>query len=208
LLLANRHSLWSCAPEIVDHRIVAERIFSHIEFRHLGLGAPPPGAEDNGNPDSGAILASAASDDLPATIWASLANDSIRSGGQSMLARFREAEAAFEFARKLGGIAADQRHSRQFHRARQTVERLLALGRIVVERNPNDARAYLLLAEAFDNEQKNAWRPIEDRPAIELSLRRAIDAAQHAVELAPYDDVACHELERWRRKLHDLLHPL
>jgi hypothetical protein len=64
-----------------------------------------------------------------------------------------------------------------------------------------------LLAEAFHQEQKNAWRPTEDRPTIELSLRRAIDAAQHAVELAPDDDVACHELERWRRKLHDLLHP-
>jgi hypothetical protein len=207
LLLANRHSLWSCAPEIVDYHIVAERIFSHIEFRHLGLGAPPPGAEDNGNPDSGAILASAASDDLPAAIWASLANDSIRSGGQCMLAGFREAEAAFEFTRKLEQIAADQRHSNQFQRARQTTDRLLALGRIVVERKPNDARAYLLLAEAFDQEGKNAWRPTKDQPTIERSLRRAIDAAQHAVELAPDDDLACQELERWRRKLHDLLHP-
>ena len=125
-----------------------------------------------------------------------------------MLARFREAEAAFEFTRQLVRIAIDQRHSGQFHRTRQTVDRLLALGRIVVERNPNDARAYLLLAEAFYQEQKNAWRPTEDRPTIVLSLRRAIDAAQHAVELAPDDDLARHELERLRRKLHDLLHPL
>jgi hypothetical protein len=208
LLLANQHSLWRCAPETVTETIVAERLFSHIEFRHLGLGAlPPPAAEEVGHPDPGSVLCSAASDNLPATAWASLAVASLRSGEPNPSANFRETQVAFRFARRLSHIAADQRHSGQFEQARQTADRVLAVGRLMVERNATDPTAYLMLADAFDGAQKNAWRPTEDRPAIELNLRRAVEAAQHAADLAPYDEVVRVKLERLQRKLNELLHP-
>ncbi len=208
LLLANHHALWRCAPGIVDEHIVAERVLSYLEFRHLGVGAiPSPAAEDTGHPDTGVVLGSAASDALPAPAWAYLAAASLHLGDQSVSAKFPEAVVAFSFTRELCQMAADHRHWGQFDRARQTADRLLAFGRLVVERHPNDPLAYLVLANAFDQVQKNAWRPTEDRPTIEVSLRQAIEATQHALDLAPYDEVARQQMERLRRKLHDLLHP-
>jgi hypothetical protein len=208
LLLANQHSLWRCAPEIVDERILADRIFSDMEFRQLGLGAiPRPTAKETGRPDSRPVLASAASDDLSATAWANLAAASLHLGDQSVSAKLREAKVAFWFEQWLGGIAADQRRRGRFDQARKTADRLLAFGRLVVERNPNDPLAYVVLADAFDQAHKNAWRPTEDRPAIELNLRRAIEAARHALDLAPEDEVARHWMERLLRKLFHLLHP-
>jgi tetratricopeptide (TPR) repeat protein len=207
LLLANQHSLWRCAPEIVDERILADRIFSGMEFRQLGLGAIPRlAAKGTGRPDS--RLSSSASDDLSATAWANLAAASLHLGDQSVSAKLREAKVAFWFEQGLGGIAADQRRRGRFDQARKTADRLLAFGRLVVERNPNDPLAYIVLADAFDQAHKNAWRPTEDRPAIELNLRRAIEAARHALDLAPEDEVARHWTERLQGKLFDLLHPL
>jgi hypothetical protein len=75
----------TCAPAIVDERILAQRIFRHMEFRHLGLVALHPSERKaNGNPDLGVVLVSIASDDLRDTIWATLVNDSLRSGDQSV----------------------------------------------------------------------------------------------------------------------------
>jgi hypothetical protein len=208
LLLANQQSLLRCAREIVNEMIVAERVLSYLEFRHLGLGVlPPPTTEDTGPPDSGVVLGSAASDGLSATAWANLTAASLHLGDQSVPANFREAKVAFWFTRGLYEFAADQRRRGQFDRARQTADRLLAFGRLVVERNPNDPLAYVVLADAFNQVQKNAWHPTEDRPTIESSLRRAIEANQHALDLTPYDEVARQQMERLRAKLHGLLHP-
>jgi tetratricopeptide (TPR) repeat protein len=206
LLVANQRSLKRCAPAIVDERIVAERILGHIEFRHLGLGAPPPPADDTG-PPSWTVIGSAESDDLPATARASLAAVSLPFDDGSPSAKCREAHAAYWFARGLTEIAADQRHRGRFDRASQTVDRLLALARLVVERNPNDPFAYLVLAHAFEQVHKNAWQPPEDRATLESSLRQAITATQHALELDPDESAARRHLERLRRKLYNLVHP-
>jgi eukaryotic-like serine/threonine-protein kinase len=208
LLLANQHSLQRCAREIVDEMIVAERALNYLEFRHLALGPIPPlTAEDTGHPDTGAFFGSAASDDLPATAWANRAAASLHLGDQSVSANFREAKVDFRFAQGLILIAGDQRHWGQFDRARQTVDRLLAFGRLVVGRHPKDPLGYVVLSDAFEQVQKNAWRPTEDRPTIELSLRQAIESTQHALDLDPYDEVTRHQMERLRWKLHNLLHP-
>jgi hypothetical protein len=114
---------------------------------------------------------------------------------------------AEHFTNNLVTIVSDQRHRGQLDQARQTADRMLAFGRLVVERNPHNPTAYFVLATAFDQAQKNAWRPTEDRPAIELNLRRAVEAAQHAVELAPHDEAIRYRLERLHRKLDDLQHP-
>jgi hypothetical protein len=209
LLLANHRWLMCCGPEMaMDEWIVADRAFIDMEFRHLGLGAPPPpAAEAGGRPDSGAVLASAASDDLPATAWANLAAASLHFGDPCRPATFREAKVAEAFTHELTVIAADQRHRGQCDQARQTVDRLLALARLVVERNPKDATAYFVLANAFEQAQKNAWRPTEDRPAIEWNLRRAVEAAHNAADLAPYDEAIRNQLERLQGKLYKFLHP-
>ena len=139
LLLANHHWLLHCGPELfMGDKIVADRVFSYLEFRYLGLGAfPPITAEETGRPDCEAVLASAASDDLPATAWANLAAASLHFGDQRLPANL-EAKVASWFTHNLAHTAADQRHRGQFDQARQTVDRILALGRLVVERNPKD----------------------------------------------------------------------
>jgi tetratricopeptide (TPR) repeat protein len=208
LLLANHHSLWRFTHEVVDEKITAERVIGYIEFRYLNLGElPPPAAEETGRLELGAAVASAASDRSPATAWASAVVASLRCASPSRTSKFRETVAAREITYRLCDIAADQRHSDQLDRARQTVERMLAFARLVVERNPNDPAAYLMLADAFCQAQKNAWRPTKDHPAVELNLRRAIEATQHALDLAPFDESARVQLERLRRKLHGFLHP-
>jgi hypothetical protein len=62
------------------------------------------------------------------------------------------------------------------------------------------------MADSCDQLAKNAWR-VDDRAAVELALRRAIEANRHALDLTPYDEFARHQLERRHRKLDDLLHP-
>ncbi len=63
-----------------------------------------------------------------------------------------------------------------------------------------------MLADAYDQVKKNAWR-VEDRATIERNLRLSIDENKHALDLAPYDEIARNEMERHRRQLDEFLHP-
>lgn len=192
----------------MDAKIVADRVFSYVESRRLGLGALPlPTPDENRRLGSETSLASVASENLSATAWASLAAVALHFDEQNMPADFDEVVATEQFIENLVPVAGGQRHRRQIDQARQTVDRMVALARLVVQRNPAHPRAYSVLAIAFDQAQKNAWRPTEDRPTIELNMRRAVEAAAHAVDLAPGDDTIRYELKRLQEKLEDFLHP-
>ena len=207
LLLANRRSLRRCAPELVDDVIVAERILNDVEFRLLEVGAlPRTAAEDTDHPDSWTVLGSAESDGFSATAWAKLAAAALHSGPRGRPSPSGETHVAYWFARGLTEISMDQRHGGRLDRARQATDRLLAFAQLLVERNPKDPTAFIVLADAFEQVRKCAYRPTEDRPTIEWSLRQSIAAAQKALELSPYDSAASQQLERLRWRLHNFLH--
>ena len=208
LLIANRRSLEECPPDVLNcEPVVAERVLSGLDFLHLGVGPPPaPRAESAGPPDPLAMLGSPEADRLPAPIWANLAARALHIGDGSRRATFRESAAAYQFTRQLQAVASDQRNSQRLAAAVQTADRFVCLARLLVERNPNDAAAHLVLADAYDQVKKNAWR-VEDRAAIERNLRLSIDENKDALDLAPYDEVARNEMERHRRQLDEFLHP-
>ena len=185
---------------------MAERVLSGLDFHHLGLGPPPPpSADEVGPPDPLAMLGSPEADRLPAGVWAKLAARALHFGDGPRRATFRESGAAHQFTRQLQAVACDQRNHQRLADAVQTADRFVCLARLLVERNPNDPAAHLVLADAYDQVKKNAWQ-VEDRATIELNLRRSIDENKAALDLAPYDEVARHEMERRRRKLDEFLH--
>jgi hypothetical protein len=107
-------------------------------------------------------------------------------------------------------MASEQRQGHCLDQARQTADRMLALARLVVERNPKDSDAHLSLAVAYDEVRKNAWQVNDratDRATIERYLRLAIESNRRALEFTPDDELARLELESREEKLHDLLHP-
>ncbi len=152
------------------------------------------------------MLGSPEGDRLPAQIWANLAARALHIGHGPRRATFRESAAAYQFTRQLQSVASDQRNSQRLPEAVQTADRFVCLARLLVERNPNDPAAHLVLADAYDQVKKNAWQ-VKDRAAIEQNLRRAIDENKDALDLAPDDEIARNEMERHRRQLDEFLHP-
>ena len=103
-------------------------------------------------------------------------------------------------------MACDQRNEHRLADAVQTADRFVGLARLLVDRNPNDPAAHLVLADAYDQVKKNAWQ-VKDRAAIEWNLRRAIAENKDALDLAPDDELARNEMERHRHQLDEFLHP-
>jgi tetratricopeptide (TPR) repeat protein len=205
LLLANLRALEDAPADWLNEGIVAARALNPMVFRHLGLD-PPPRPHVDGPLASIAGLASVEADRLPADAWARSAARALRFDDPGRPAAYRESRAAHWFASWIHTIACDQRNGGHLDRAGQNADRLVAFARLLVERNPNDPAAYLVLADSYEQVGKNAWR-VPDRAAIRRTLEQAIDANRRAVDLTPYDEVAHHQLERRRRKLDDFLHP-
>jgi tetratricopeptide (TPR) repeat protein len=207
LVLANHRSLTESPRDGDNEGIATERVRNPLDFHRWGLGPPPDAwADAVGPPDPLALLASADGDRLPAEAWARLALRVLRSTVGSSAGTFRESRAALWFTADLRGLAAAQRRGDRLDQARRTVDRLAAFARLLVERNPSDPAAYLVLADAYEQESKNAWRPAADRPTIERTLWQAVAVNRRALDLAPYDELAHYELERRERKLDNLLH--
>jgi tetratricopeptide (TPR) repeat protein len=208
LLLANHRSLAEAPPDRADERVAIERVRNALDFHHWCLG-PRPGAPLGvvGPSDPLTVLASPEGDHLSAEIWAELALRVLVSTGPSPYGTSRETWAALWLTQDLKVLAAAHRRCDRLDQARRIVDRLSALAGLLVERNPDDASAYFVLADAFEQQGKNAWRPAPDRPTIERNLWQSIAMNRRALELAPHDEVARHELQRRERKLDDLLHP-
>lgn len=77
-----------------------------------------------------------------------------------------------------------QRRRGQFAEARQTAERLMAVARQFAHDFPDRTDSYLVLSAAHCQTSKNAWEHV-DYAAIEQSLKQAVEAANHAVNLDP-----------------------
>ena len=101
-------------------------------------------------------------------------------------------------------MASDQRRWGRLDLAGRTADRILALTQVLVERTPDDPHAHLLLADAYQQINKNAWQS-NDRAAMVSNLERAIAATQRSLVIDPSSEVAWHAIDRRRRKLKGLL---
>ena len=189
LLIANHRSLEDSAAKRDDEKLLAEVALNGLDFLHLGAGPPPPGRVDvAGRIDPEPRLGSLEVDRLPAEEWARNVARALRFDDGTRPPTFRESEATFWFTRQLIVAAGDHRKVHRLDLAGRTADRMLALARLVVERNPSDPVAHLVLADAYDQFSKNA-RPVNDRPTVEDNLRRAVDENQRALEIAPDNEI-------------------
>ena len=92
--------------------------------------------------------------------------------------------AAFQVAAFAADRAAEQRKAGRLDDARRTAACLSAFAKLLARRDPNEAAFHLLLCEAFEQESKNAWK-VNDYPAIEGALRKALGEASTALRLDP-----------------------
>jgi hypothetical protein len=206
LLLANHRATGEAARDRPDATSAMERIRNVLDFQSCGPAPPPdPRADEVGPPDPLTLLASPQGDRLPPEAWAQLALRAHQDTRTSPPATAGESQDALAFSSRLTEVASAQRLLHRFEQARRTADRLAALGRLLVERNPSDHRAYLVLAEAFEQEGKNAWEPVENPKIIERSRYQAMAVTRRALELAPYDELTRHQLERREQKLNEFL---
>ena len=103
----------------------------------------------------------------------------------------------------MSELAALHRRSGELDSATGVAERMLALGRLLVERNPHRPMAHIALSEAYIQINKNAWRTL-DRVAIEDNLKLSLDAALHAIVLDPNNEIARYVIEHRQKRLKDL----
>ncbi len=80
--------------------------------------------------------------------------------------------------------ASDERRAGRLEDAQRTVARLFAFARLMQDRDSNEALYHLLLSIAFEQQSKNAWK-IQDYPAIEGALRKALGEASIGLRLDP-----------------------
>ena len=90
------------------------------------------------------------------------------------------------------GRAAEQRKAGRLDDARWTAASLLAFGKVLARRDPNEALFHLVLCDAFEQEAKNAWK-VNDFPTIEAATRNALVAACTAIRLDPRNTYCANE---------------
>ncbi len=91
---------------------------------------------------------------------------------------------AFRVANIAAGRGAEQRKAGLLDDARRTAACLHAFANRLLRSDPDNATFHLVLSEAFAQESKNAWK-VEDYPAIERALRKALGEASTALRLDP-----------------------
>ena len=90
--------------------------------------------------------------------------------------------ASLRIAGNAAITGADLRRAGRLDDARRTAACLSAFAKALIRRDPDEVTFHLLLCEAFEQESKNAWK-VEDRPAIEEALRKALGEAHTALRL-------------------------
>jgi hypothetical protein len=86
-------------------------------------------------------------------------------------------------------LCGEQRKAGRLDDARLTSACLSAFARKLMHRNPADACFHLIRSEAFEQEVKNAWK-VDDFPAIDEGLRKALSEACIALRLDPRNETA------------------
>ena len=210
LLVANRRMLERTAAESKDARMAAMRLFSYLDLSHIrpaSIPATSPASSrvrsDSELPDALSRLTSSESHRLTPQEWGGLALEALLAKNASDTSRPSEYAAGYELSLMLGIVAAEQRHAVRLGEAWQTVDRNLAVGRLLVTRYPNQPLAHLALAEAYVQAYKNAWHPM-DRVAIEKNLELALDAALQALALDPGLELSMYQVNSIQRKLRGL----
>jgi hypothetical protein len=145
-------------------------------------------------------------DRLSAEGWAELVLEALRSLDRTNSPRSFESIGGLCLSRHLLVVAAEKRRSGGLAEAQATVDRSLAFGRLLVERDAEQPAAHLVLSEAYYHQSKIAWR-VPDRVAVERNLRLALESAQRALVLDPNDAEARFVAGEKQRRLVRLMHP-
>jgi tRNA A-37 threonylcarbamoyl transferase component Bud32/tetratricopeptide (TPR) repeat protein len=101
------------------------------------------------------------------------------------------------------GEAAEDRRLGRIEDARATATRLLTIARRVVREYPDSAHSHRVLSEAYNQVKKNAMKTGDDKLVVE-ALIEAIEAAQRALVLDPYQTVTRSQLEKLTKQLADM----
>ncbi len=211
LLVENRSMLADVSGDIESPQIAVCRIITGYELDRLNARAGPATAfawrdDGGGRVDPVVMLASPEADRLPARSWAELALGGLRAPSHSGIGPSEEAEAGYALITYLFKMAAAQRHDGKREDARRTADRMLSLGRLLVERRPSQPASHIAISEAYMQLSKNAWR-FDDQAAVERNLKLAVDATQHALALDPGDEHARFLFEQRQQRLNALQAP-
>ncbi len=212
LLAANRRLFEKVNEDDLDRPELASwRVFVELDVDHFTAPSSPlpltlAPVDRSDVPDAVLRLANAQAGLLPARAWAELALSALRSRGKPNTAPSFQSAAGLCLSRHLLLIAAEQRRLRKIDDARVTVERMLALGKLLVERFPDIPTSHLALSEAYINLNKNAWRT-DDSAGIMKNLRLSLDSARRALALDPNNADARYLISAHQRRLDRLLAP-
>ena len=206
LLTANRRMLEESKVDASDPDVMAWRVFARYDFGQSSadLSLAPAGRSSDDASVGLPGIASSGHDHLSAENWAELAAGALRVAAPAETTPSQESNAGFRFALHLSTVASAARRLGKLDLARDTTDRIHALGTLLVARYPGEAFAHLALSEAFFQRQKNAWQT-QDRAAVEQNLKLALDASLRSVALDPRNEIARFHVEARRRRLKDLL---
>lgn len=211
LMLANRLLIDGFSAEGDNPMIVAWRIHVRSDFTRLidGESSVPSATSGEVKParkDPLTRLESPEANRFPADVWAELAAEVFGPTTGTGTASSLTVSFPPYLCHLLAGTASELRRIGRLEEARRVADRLLAFGRLLVERYPERPAAYLVLGEAHMQLDKNAWQT-GDRAAVERNLELAIEATQQALALDPNHELARFHLDRRRRRLKDLRDP-
>ena len=211
LLMANRLMLERIPVSSQGPEILAWRIHVHSDFARWiegGSSATPDRSPSDpaGGTEALTRLASPEADRLSAEAWAELAAAAIDADdGSSSASPSNEASQVY-LCNLLAGTASEFRRLKKIDESRRVVDRLLAFGRLMVDRYPDRPDAYLALGEGYIQLNKIGWET-DDRPMIESNLKRSIEMIQHALSLNPHHEIARFVLYQRQRRLRNLIDP-
>ena len=112
-------------------------------------------------------------------------------------------EAGLWLIRHIAEIAAEQRRSDKLKEARLTVNRMVALGHLLVVRHADQPSSHLGLSEAYFHVSKNAWG-IPDVALVEENLQLSLESALLALTLDPNNQDARFLINARQRRLEGI----
>ncbi len=212
-LIALNRQLFEKVPDgnLDSPDVVSWRVFVELDVDHFSASSSPEplGLAPVDRTDASDALrhvATARAGLLPTRAWAELAFRALRSRGKPNAAPSFQCAAGLCLNRHFLLVAAEQRKLGKIDDAQVTVERMLALGKLLVERFPDIPSSHLALSEAYINLNKNAWRT-DDLPGIMKNLRLALESAHRALALDPNNSDARYLVSAHQRRLDKLLAP-
>lgn len=200
MLEENRRMLDEAPPECEGPEVTAARAFERMNFIRAGVG---PDLDPSSQTGAAGGAPPHGPDGLPASAWAEHALRKLQSSARGEAGPGRDVEAAYAFAVRLTILAAEQRRFGRPDLNKATAERTLALGRLVVDREPRSAYAHMTLGEGYIQAYKNAWRD-DDPAAVRSNLKLSIAALQQALVLDPDNPMAQRSADQRLRRLKQI----